>query len=121
MERQKNPSEYNAAIANPYPVEKGILKNTLQPGFQIDYSNQTLKEDEIAQQMLEKRSITDSLLISDDAEIERQERLYTMLRTSSKYKRLQVTCSNRSKRLIPSLNPWQSIVIPPVIMIYLRN
>lgn len=71
----------------------GILKVTAvpQPENTIDHSIQTLDNDDIAQSMLENRSITDSMLISDDAEIERQQRLYTMLRTSSKYKRLQVT------------------------------
>ena len=91
-------SSSNANSLNPSESSNltGILKVTTQPlaEYIVDHSIQTLENDDIAQSMLENRSITDSMLIGDDAEVERQQRLYTMLRTSSKYKRLQVRYFN---------------------------
>ena len=50
----------------------------------------TLANDAIAQKMLENRNIKDSGVIDDVAEQERQKRLYLMIKSSSKYKHLQV-------------------------------
>ena len=80
------------------PRSGSILKQTI-PIASSDTVDPTptLEGDEIAKKMLESRNIKDGNNISDVAEKERQKRMYAMIKSSSKYKHLQVKILNAAE------------------------
>ena len=80
------------------PRSGSILKQTtpIASSETVDPSP-TFEGDEIAKKMLDSRNIKDGNNISDVAEKERQKRMYAMIKSSSKYKHLQVRILNAAE------------------------
>jgi hypothetical protein len=75
---------------NVFETKPAIRKSKLaMESSEIQYDSE-VESDDIAKKMFENRKIIDSAVVDDKHEMERQRRLYGMIKSSSKYKHLQV-------------------------------